>query len=51
MRTRELMARVKAFLDLYVMHTQPRFLGPQEPIVAVEEVPETIDNERNIPVQ
>ncbi len=51
MRTRELMARVKAFLDLYIMNTQPRFLGPQEPIVAVEEKQEAIDNERNIPVQ
>ncbi|GAL34190.1 hypothetical protein JCM19240_1098 [Vibrio maritimus] len=26
-------ARTKALLDLYVMHTQPRFLGPKEPIV------------------
>ncbi|MGR5445596.1 SanA/YdcF family protein [Vibrio jasicida] len=54
MRTRELMARVKAFLDLYIMNTQPRFLGPQEPIVAVEdtveEKQEIIENERNIPV-
>ncbi|AUI87373.1 SanA protein [Vibrio azureus] len=33
MRIRELMARVKAFLDLYIMDTQPRFLGPQEPIL------------------
>jgi SanA protein len=33
------------------MNTQPRFLGPQEPIVAVEEKQEAIDNERNIPVQ
>ncbi|BBM64512.1 SanA/YdcF family protein [Vibrio alfacsensis] len=36
MRTRELLARVKAFLDLYIMDTQPRFLGPQVPIVAVD---------------
>ena len=36
------------------MNTQPRFLGPQEPIVAVEdtveEKQEIIENERNIPV-
>ncbi|MGR5236946.1 SanA/YdcF family protein [Vibrio alfacsensis] len=36
MRMRELLARVKAFLDLYIMNTQPRFLGPQVPIIAVE---------------
>ncbi|EGR0060558.1 YdcF family protein [Vibrio vulnificus] len=32
MRSREVLARVKAFIDLYVINTQPRFLGPQEPI-------------------
>ncbi|HAS6348593.1 YdcF family protein [Vibrio sp. IRLE0018] len=32
MRAREILARVKAFLDLYIIDTQPRFLGPQEPI-------------------
>ncbi len=37
MRLRELLARVKAFLDLYVFNTQPKFLGPLEPIVAVKE--------------
>lgn len=37
MRMRELLARVKAFLDLYVMNTQPKFLGPQEPIVPHDE--------------
>lgn len=29
---REYLARVKAVLDLYVLHTQPRFLGPLRPI-------------------
>ena len=38
MRIRELMARVKAFLDLYIMDTQPRFLGPQEPITQLEKI-------------
>lgn len=37
MRMRELLARVKAFLDLYIFDTQPKFLGPQEPIIAVQE--------------
>ncbi|WP_241210244.1 ElyC/SanA/YdcF family protein [Vibrio sp. AND4] len=45
MRARELMARVKAFLDLYIMNTQPRFLGPQEPIVAVEKKRTITDKE------
>ncbi|MES1935229.1 hypothetical protein C27AD_02702 [Salinisphaera hydrothermalis C27AD] len=29
---REYLARVKAVLDLYVLHTRPRFLGPHRPI-------------------
>lgn len=32
-RTREVFARTKAFFDLYVFNTQPKFLGPKEPIV------------------
>ncbi|MCA2470604.1 MULTISPECIES: SanA/YdcF family protein, partial [Vibrio] len=51
MRIRELLARVKAFLDLYVMNTQPRFLGPQEPILAVEDPTEASNAERNIPIE
>ncbi len=47
MRMRELLARVKAFLDLYVIDTQPRFLGPQEPIFAVKEPIEP----RQVPVE
>ncbi len=30
MEYRELLARVKAFLDLYVLHTKPKFLGKKE---------------------
>ncbi|MGB7755735.1 MAG: ElyC/SanA/YdcF family protein [Salinisphaera sp.] len=29
---REYLARIKAVLDLYVLHTRPRFLGPRRPI-------------------
>ncbi|SEG25143.1 SanA protein [Vibrio hangzhouensis] len=32
-RLREVFARSKAFLDLYIMNTQPKFLGPKEPII------------------
>ncbi|MEZ9938017.1 vancomycin high temperature exclusion protein [Vibrio breoganii] len=32
-RVREVFARIKAMLDVYVMNTQPKFLGPQEPIL------------------
>ncbi|MGY3569443.1 SanA/YdcF family protein [Vibrio paucivorans] len=31
-RLREVFARSKAFLDLFIINTQPRFLGPKEPI-------------------
>jgi len=31
-RFREVFARVKAVLDLYLFRTQPKFLGPKEPI-------------------
>ncbi|GAL30719.1 SanA protein [Vibrio variabilis] len=37
MRLREVFARTKAMLDLYVMNTQPKFLGPKEPIVTSDE--------------
>jgi SanA protein len=36
-RLREVFARTKAFLDLYIMNTQPKFLGPKEPIMDTEE--------------
>jgi SanA protein len=32
-RLREVFARTKAFLDLYVLNAQPKFLGPQVPIL------------------
>jgi len=32
-RIREYGARVKAVLDLFVLHTRPRFLGPKEEII------------------
>ncbi len=32
-KLRELFARVKAVLDLYILNAQPKFLGPKEPIV------------------
>ncbi|NOI68101.1 MULTISPECIES: ElyC/SanA/YdcF family protein [unclassified Vibrio] len=31
-RIREVFARVKALLDIYIFATQPKFLGPKEPI-------------------
>ncbi|MDN3610262.1 SanA/YdcF family protein [Vibrio ostreicida] len=32
-RFREVFARAKAFLDLYIMRARPKFLGPKEPIL------------------
>ncbi|MEZ9229895.1 vancomycin high temperature exclusion protein [Vibrio amylolyticus] len=32
-RLREVFARAKAVLDLYIINTQPKFLGPKEPII------------------
>ncbi len=32
-RFREIFARTKAVLDLYITHTGPRYLGPKEPII------------------
>ncbi len=32
-RIREIFARAKAFLDVYITHTKPKFLGPKEPIL------------------
>ena len=39
-RTREVFARTKAFFDLYIFNTQPKFLGPKEPII-IESEPTT----------
>ncbi|WP_331813065.1 SanA/YdcF family protein [Vibrio aphrogenes] len=41
-RIREVFARTKAFLDLYVLHAQPKFLGPIKPILTDEESPTEI---------
>jgi len=32
-RMREVLARVKAVLDLYILKSEPKFLGPKEPII------------------
>ena len=32
-RVREVFARVKAIIDLFILHVQPKFLGPKEPII------------------
>ncbi|MEC6831364.1 ElyC/SanA/YdcF family protein [Photobacterium toruni] len=32
-RVREVFARVKAIIDLFILHEQPKFLGPKEPII------------------
>ncbi|QUJ68776.1 YdcF family protein [Photobacterium sp. GJ3] len=40
-RLREVLARVKAWLDLYVLDEQPRFPGPKEPIFTPPPQPET----------
>jgi SanA protein len=42
-RMREVFARVKALLDLYIFETQPKFLGPKEPINQLNTV-EASDN-------
>lgn len=36
-RVREVFARAKAFLDIYITHAQPKFLGPKEPIIKAEQ--------------
>ncbi len=50
-RLREVFARTKALLDLYVMHTQPRFLGPKEPIVTDSKIGSEIAEAENAPNQ
>lgn len=32
-RMREVLARAKAWLDLYIIDTEPKYLGPKEPII------------------
>lgn len=36
-RIREVLARVKAVLDLYLLRTRPKFLGPKEPIILLND--------------
>ncbi|MCW8327915.1 YdcF family protein [Photobacterium sp. SDRW27] len=37
-RVREILARLKAVIDLYILDVQPRFPGPKEPIETVQPV-------------
>lgn len=46
-RFREVFARVKAILDLYVFRTQPKFLGPKEPIIHSPSDNEPVVEEQN----
>lgn len=47
-RLREVFARTKAFFDLYLFDTQPKFLGPKEPIVYEKDAKEpTLDLSEN----
>lgn len=43
-RLREIASRVKACLDVYVLHRQPRFLGPQIPLAIASPDFKTIDD-------
>lgn len=38
-RVREVFARAKAVLDLYITRAKPKFLGPKEPIITEQEAP------------
>lgn len=42
-RIREVFARAKAVLDIYITNTKPKFLGPKEPILS--QLPEQIVND------
>nr|WP_254868866.1 ElyC/SanA/YdcF family protein [Vibrio hepatarius] len=44
-RVREVFARAKAVLDLYITNARPKFLGPKEPIITTEPTPEQIAEE------
>lgn len=37
-RMREVFARAKAMLDLYIIHAKPKFLGPKEPIITTSNI-------------
>ncbi len=48
-RIREIFARTKAFLDLYIFNVQPKFLGPKEPIIVTPELsPEAEEADENL---
>ncbi len=47
LRIREIFARVKAVLDLYVFNSKPKFLGPVEPITSPEQQESVIINTNN----
>lgn len=42
LRIREVLARVKAIIDLFILNVQPKFLGPKEPIIKTIPVDATI---------
>lgn len=46
-RAREVLARVKAVLDIYVLNKQPKFLGPKETISLAFPPKDEIDNNIN----
>jgi len=48
-RIREIFARTKAFLDLYIFNVQPKFLGPKEPIIVEQESKNDHPTEQNAP--
>ena len=45
-RTREVLARIKALIDVYVLDMQPKFAGPKEPI---EQEPQELEGP-NLPI-
>jgi SanA protein len=47
-RFREIFARTKAFLDINIINTQPRFLGEKEPII---ELLDKADGQKNLVTQ
>ncbi|WP_366664158.1 SanA/YdcF family protein [Vibrio pectenicida] len=48
-RLREVFARAKAVLDLYIMREKPKFLGPKEPIHKEEVMPNTTNMDKGTP--
>lgn len=47
-RMREVFARAKAVLDLYITQAKPKFLGPKEPIVTEQVSPSDDANSENV---